>query len=527
MKTTFKNFRHKSPLTNFFARLSKNLAIRHKLVMVIMLASAGALIIAGMIFTAYQWKSLRQFMVKNISAQAEIAADSCSSAVAFEDAESAKESLNSLRVESSIVFGGVYDKNSELIAAYYRQGTGKEVQPEFPLEDTYQFKDGYLTVYKRILLMGDNIGTVCIRSDLKPLKKMLANGIKIILTAIGVSLLVAFALSSKLQLLVSAPILNLAELAKAVSERRDYAVRGTKTSNDEIGLLIDAFNEMLDQIQQRDLALVEANKQLEFKVAERTADLENSVDKLNKSNKELREFTYIASHDLREPLRKISSFGQLLVASLMDELHDDDRENLQFMIDGANRMQSMVEALLAYSRVTTRGVEFEAVDVNQLIEELQKFSLAVLMEKSQGKINIPEPLHCINCDPTQVRQLLQNLVGNALKYHHKDKPPVVTVSSYLQNDGMVRIEISDNGIGIKEDYLKNVFVMFRRLNPKQKYEGTGIGLAICKKIVERHGGNIGVRSTYGKGSTFWFTIPAVGTRIEIVEPQEIGAQIEV
>ncbi len=249
-------------------------------------------------------------------------------------------------------------------------------------------------------------------------------------------------------------------------------------------------------------------KQAEETMKRLNRDLESTIAKLGRANNELKDFVYIASHDLREPLRKISAFGEILSASLKDNLNDDDKENFRFMIDGAKRMQQMIDALLTYSRVTTRGVAFEMVDLNQAVKELCEVELAVKIEETGAKILVPEQLHTVNGDPAQVRQLMQNLIANGLKYQKKGTVPQITIRSGATDNDMVRVEIMDNGIGIKQEQFKNIFVMFRRLHSRQEYEGSGIGLAVCKKIVERHGGDVGVSSTYDQGSTFWFTLPA-------------------
>jgi len=253
-------------------------------------------------------------------------------------------------------------------------------------------------------------------------------------------------------------------------------------------------------------------KQAEKQLQTLNEELGSTVDKLSQSNRQLQEFVYVASHDLREPVRKISSFGQLLNDSLGSKLEKDDQENLDFMIDGASRMQQMIESLLVYSRVTTKAAEFQRVDLNEAVEHIKGFELAVNLEETKGEITIPEPLPVIKGDPTQIAQLMQNLIGNSLKYHRKGLRPEVTIRAENQDDGMVRIEVADNGIGIKADQCENVFIMFRRLHSRQEYEGTGIGLAICKKIVERHGGKIKVTSTYGEGSTFAFTLPTLAAQ---------------
>jgi light-regulated signal transduction histidine kinase (bacteriophytochrome) len=210
-------------------------------------------------------------------------------------------------------------------------------------------------------------------------------------------------------------------------------------------------------------------------------------------------------------LRKISAFGQILTASLKNKLNEDEEENLSFMVDGANRMQQMIEALLTYSKVTTKSSNFESVDPNAVVEELKMLELAFRIEETGANVLTPEPLHPVMADPAQLRQLLQNLIANALKYQKEDAIPEVIISSRVVDNAKVRVEVQDNGIGIKEEHFNNIFTMFKRLHAKSEYEGTGIGLAVCKKIVERHGGTIGVSSTYGQGSTFWFTMPALET----------------
>ncbi len=292
---------------------------------------------------------------------------------------------------------------------------------------------------------------------------------------------------------------------RAANQQLDAKNQQLRASEQQLRATNQQLNANNQQLQASEQHLKAINQQLESEITER----KKAEQALEKSNRELKEFTYVASHDLREPLRKISSFGKLLSDSLKDKLSKDDEENLEFMIDGASRMQQMIEALLTYSRVTTKAVESVPVDLNKVVEELCGIELAVKIEETGTEIEVPERLGNIKCDPAQIRQLMQNFIANAIKYQKKDTTPEVVIRTRSLDDGMVRVEVQDNGIGIKEDHFKNVFVMFKRLHSMSEYEGTGIGLAVCKKIVERHGGNIGVSSTYGEGSTFWFTMPAV------------------
>jgi sensor histidine kinase regulating citrate/malate metabolism len=199
----------KRPFSRLVAASSRNVTIRYKIVLIIMLTCLATLMIAGGIFTAYQWRTLRQLMVMNISAQAETMAETCRAAIVFKDVEDAQETLSSLGVISSVVFGGIYDNQGKLMSAYYRYGADKSVRPEVIRADGHQFDSDHLTVFKRIILDGDVIGTVCIRSDLEPLHAMLSNSIKITFVIVGVSLLAAYVISSRLQSVVSRPILEL------------------------------------------------------------------------------------------------------------------------------------------------------------------------------------------------------------------------------------------------------------------------------------------------------------------------------
>ncbi len=300
------------------------------------------------------------------------------------------------------------------------------------------------------------------------------------------------------------------ELAERVKESEEQAMA---TQN-----LLEDVNETKNELEASQQAILNMVHDLETEKREVESAkemLEATNVKLERSNKELQDFTYIASHDLREPLRKISAFGQLLQESLKGKLDEDEEENFAFMIDGATRMQQMVDDLLVYSRVSTKAKPSERVDLNAVIEDLENVELAVQVEETGGVINVPEPLPPVHADPSQIHQLLQNLLGNGLKYCRKGVPPVITVRGRVVNGNMVRIEVQDNGIGIEEQYCANIFGMFKRLHSREDYEGSGIGLAVCKKIVERHGGEIGVESNPGVGSVFWFTLPITIDELQI------------
>lgn len=505
----------------------RNMAIKYKLMAIVMVACTASLMLAGGAFIGWEQRVLRNNMVKNLSTQAKMIADNCKASLVFQDAGDAKKILQALHVESSITVGCVYTSDEKLFAAYYRDYP--EVKVDLPelQKSGFDFKNGFLTTSSPIVLDKEVIGTVFLRSDLMPMYTMLKQSSRIIVAVILISLLAAFLVSSKLQTIISRPILSLAHLAKTVSEKKDYSVRSTKQGNDEVGLLIDAFNEMLEQIQKRDSELFDTKEGLARKVEERTAELSKTNEQmiieiaerkqaelkqqslnaeLEEANNELKNFVYIASHDMREPLRKITSFGSMLEKSLSGKVADDDAENLRFMVDGATRMTKMIEGLLVYSRVSTKSNPAETVDLNEIVKQLQQFELSVVLEEKKATIEVPTPLPSVEVDPVQVRQLMQNYIANGIKYQAKGNPPHITITSKPAANDMVRIEVTDNGIGIAPEHLGAIFAMFKRLHSRNEYEGTGIGLAVCKKIAERHGGKVGVESEPGKGSTFWFTV---------------------
>jgi len=230
----------------------------------------------------------------------------------------------------------------------------------------------------------------------------------------------------------------------------------------------------------------------------------NDLNGLNFLNQELEQFAYVASHDLQEPLRMVAGYTQLLAKRYQGKLDEDADEFIAFAVDGAKRMQELIEDLLAYSRVGTRGRPFAAVDCNATLAVVLGNLKAAIDEA--GATMTRAPLATMPGDETQLRQLLQNLIGNGIKYRDS-KSPLVHVGC-ARNGDMWRFSVQDNGIGIDPQYTERIFAIFQRLHTQKEFPGTGIGLAICKKIVERRGGKIWVESEPGKDSTFYFTVRA-------------------
>jgi len=232
--------------------------------------------------------------------------------------------------------------------------------------------------------------------------------------------------------------------------------------------------------------------------------LRATAAELERSNAELEQFAYVASHDLQEPLRMVASYTQLLARRYSGKLGEDADEFIGFAVDGARRMQELINDLLTYSRVGSRALELEAVDVGKAVDGVI-VDLGGAIDDSQATVTRDDDFPTIEADPRQVQQIFQNLIANGIKFRRADVAPEVHVSARREDDTW-HFAVTDNGIGIEQQYLDRIFVLFQRLHSRSDYPGTGIGLAICRRIVERHGGTIQVHSKPGQGTTFEFTL---------------------
>ncbi|NJP44057.1 histidine kinase [Streptomyces sp. PRB2-1] len=233
--------------------------------------------------------------------------------------------------------------------------------------------------------------------------------------------------------------------------------------------------------------------------------LDEQATELRRSNAELEQFAYVASHDLQEPLRKVASFCQLLQRRYADQLDDRAGQYIGFAVDGANRMQTLINDLLAFSRVGRLHTELASVDLEKLYARTADV-LSVAVEESGAELT-HDPLPTITGDATQLGMLLQNLLSNALKFRSPDRPPRIHLSARADDDGLWHFAVADNGIGISPEFAEQVFVIFQRLHTREAYPGNGIGLALCKKIVEFHGGTIAVDPAHSPGTRIAFTLP--------------------
>jgi signal transduction histidine kinase len=276
-------------------------------------------------------------------------------------------------------------------------------------------------------------------------------------------------------------------------------------------ILASVFNQR--DLRARERARVDlqrSNDELERRVRQRTAELDAANAELGRSNRELQDFAFVASHDLQEPLRKIQAFGDLLRGEYGEKLGAEGRDFIDRMQKAARRMHALIRDLLDYSRVATRVQPFSRVDLGIVTGEVLE-DLQTRIAENGGRVEVGS-MPTLDADPLQMRQLMQNMVGNALKFSRPGIPPLVTVEGYIESglDGspVCRIRVEDNGIGFDPKYADRIFTPFQRLHPGRQYEGTGMGLAVCRRIAERHGGEITATSVPGQGSVFLVSIPA-------------------
>ena len=476
--------------------MAANHSIKRKLTTVILITISAVLVLTCGTYFSYELLTSRDRLAGELLTIGRVITANSTAALAFENPADATEVLSALAADRRIVSAGLFDQ-SGILFAKYPSTAADEAMPDRLERDGYEFSATHLVLQEPVTSANRRLGTLVMKSDLAVLNQqlLLVGGLAVV--AVALSGLVVVPLSARLQRHVSQPVQELANIARAVSERQDYSVRAAKFRDDELGRLVDAFNDMLAQIQRQENEVRALNASLEQRVQERTVALEQA-------NKELESFSYSVSHDLRAPLRHVQGYVDMLQRATEGQLHGNAERYLRTICEASVEMGRLIDDLLAFSRMARTEMSQSRVDLDAIVRDV------IEAENSSSRDRVIEwrttPLPPVLGDTTALRQVMVNLIGNAVKYSRGRDPARIEIGNAGYEDGRIIMFVRDNGAGFDMRYAHKLFGVFQRLHRAEDFEGTGIGLAIVSRIVARHGGRVWAEGALNEGATFYFTL---------------------
>lgn len=513
--------------------------IKRKLTTIILLTCSLVILMASVVYILNELYSFKRNLIHNISTLAEVAGINSTAALTFRDIKTAEEILMALSVEPYVLIANIYPVNGKVFASYNKDKKMSPLSSEYNLDvpgsyldalkiykstpEGYRFSRKYLDLVTPIILNDNEIGNIFIRADLIGLYSNLRWFTGIAVCVLLGSILLAYVISVQFLRVISKPISNLAETMKIVSSKKEYSARAEKSSNDELGILIDGFNEMLAQIQMRDEQLEGHKDQLEEQVELRTSeisranlDLEDMVVELKKAKEETEtaakvksDFLANMSHEIRTPMNAIIGMSEMVTNT---KLNRKQKDYINIIRSSAKSLLQLINDILDFSKMESGKLEFDIIPVilRDVVEEIPDMFLDKIREKEIEFIldiasDVPREVYA---DPLRLRQVLVNLISNAFKFTNSGEI-CVEIKTLSRKDDMIELlfAVRDTGVGLDPEIKDKIFSAFSQADSSttRKYGGTGLGLFICKEIVNMMNGDLWVESAYGKGSAFCFT----------------------
>ena len=501
----------------------QNLSIKRKLTLITMLTSSIALILSAASFLIYDLISFRHLLSQDLITQAEIIGYNSAGAMEFKDEPAATATLSALTAKEDIVAAVLYSRDGKMFAHYFRGNkTLPTLLPSRLQKKGYLFEGGYLEVFHDVTLNGEHLGTLFLQSDMRQWSVRAKRYASILAIFVLISGLLALLVSSKLQGLISRPILCLEDTMRMVSANKNYGVRAVKSYDDEIGRLIDGFNTMLSEIQQRDIALQSTNGELKT----RTQELEQEIFQRRQTQEELlnakhaaeeanrAKSTFLAnmSHELRTPLNAIIGYSEMLEEETRDSGKIENAQDLKKIQSAGKHLLSLINDVLDLSKIEAgkMGLHLETFDVSQVIEEMvTTLQPAAAKNANSIHVHLAKNVSVMKADITKVRQILFNLLSNACKFTDHGTISVDVDQIKVEERDWIQFRVSDTGIGISAKQKENLFQEFAQADASiaRKYGGTGLGLAITHRFVQLMKGQINVESEPGRGAIFTVQLP--------------------